>query len=79
MLFASSSAAFEVLLAPFQRFLPNLSAEHNFLKSFAQPRYHYKGSDEKKELWESPSEPTPRHPPASGAFSDQETLAEKET
>jgi hypothetical protein len=66
-------------LAPLQCFLPNLSVEHNFLKSFAQPRYHCKGGGEKKELWESPSEPTPHHPPASGASSNQETLVGKET
>jgi taurine dioxygenase len=51
-LFASGSAAFEALSPALQRFLAGLRAEHNFLKSFAQPRYHYKGGGDKKALWE---------------------------
>jgi alpha-ketoglutarate-dependent taurine dioxygenase len=55
-LFVSGNAAFEMLSAQLQRFLAKLNVEHNFLKSFVQPRYHYKqipsvGGD-KKALWE---------------------------
>ncbi|KAG0613866.1 hypothetical protein M758_6G135000 [Ceratodon purpureus] len=52
-LFATGIAAFEALSKPLQQFLLGLKAEHNFLKSFAQPRYHYKGQGDKKALWEA--------------------------
>ncbi|KAG0613861.1 hypothetical protein M758_6G134800 [Ceratodon purpureus] len=51
-LFASGIAAFEALSKPFQQFLLGLKGEHNFVKLFAQPRHHYEGRGDPKELWE---------------------------
>ncbi|KAJ7537312.1 hypothetical protein O6H91_11G000700 [Diphasiastrum complanatum] len=51
-LWSSGIAAFEALSKPMQAFLLELKAEHNFLKSFSKPRYHYEVKGNPKAMWE---------------------------
>ncbi|KAJ7537316.1 hypothetical protein O6H91_11G001000 [Diphasiastrum complanatum] len=51
-LWSSGIAAFEALSKPMQAFLLELKAEHNFLKSFSKPRYHYEVKSDPKAMWE---------------------------